>query len=419
GGTTGSPKLALHTHGNQVFTAWASVQLQGIRAADKVINGYPLFHVAGVLPGSLASLSAGVETLIPTTQLFRNRDIIRHYWRLVERYQTTVVSAVPTVLAAIAAVPLEGADITSINFCRTGAAILPPELQERFKTLFGLQIKESLGMTEMAGISTITPRGVQAPAGCVGFPLPYCRYKIVAIDDTGAPTERELPTGEVGMALVKSPNVFPGYLNQGATSSAFTQDGWLISGDLAFLDAEGRLNLAGRAKDLIIRSGHNIDPQMIENALDTHPSVDLCAAVGAPDAIAGELPVAFVTLKPGCAASEEELMRFAAKTVDEPPARPKSITVLDTMPQTNVGKIFKPELRRLAAIATVQNRIIKMLQTFGATAAATVSAHSGPRGTIVVHVSVKLDSEKIGTLRSEINKLPIEVCVENAPVDPI
>ena len=98
GGTTGSPKLAIHTHGNQVFTAWASVQLQGISQKDITINGYPLFHVAGALPGSLASLSAGVEIIIPTTGLMRNREIVRNYWKLVEYHKITVVSAVPTSL---------------------------------------------------------------------------------------------------------------------------------------------------------------------------------------------------------------------------------------------------------------------------------------------------------------------------------
>ena len=168
GGTTGAPKLARHSHGAQVFTAWGCVQMQGMTPHDVGINGFPLFHVAGVLPGSLAALSAGVETIIPTTGLFRNRQVVTNYWRLVERYRCTYVSAVPTVLAALANVPLAGADISTLGYCRTGAAILAPELAARFERLFGLHIHESLGMTEMAGISTITPPGVNAPAGCVG-----------------------------------------------------------------------------------------------------------------------------------------------------------------------------------------------------------------------------------------------------------
>ncbi|MBC7393238.1 MAG: AMP-binding protein, partial [Variovorax sp.] len=159
GGTTGAPKLARHSHGAQVFTAWACVQLTGVTHTDVTINGYPLFHVAGVLPASLASLSAGVESIIPTTSLLRNKTVLANYWRLVDRYRPTSLSAVPTVLAALANVPLNGADLSSIRYCRTGAAVLAPELAARFKRLFGLHVHESLGMTEMAGISTITPPG--------------------------------------------------------------------------------------------------------------------------------------------------------------------------------------------------------------------------------------------------------------------
>jgi fatty-acyl-CoA synthase len=287
-----------------------------------VINGYPLFHVAGVLPGSLAALSAGMETVIPTPALLRNREVIRNYWRLVEKYRPTSLTAVPTVLAALADVPLAGADISSIRYCRTGAAPLSPELAERFEQLFGLHVHESLGMTETAGISTITPPGVVGPAGCVGFPLPYARLRIVALGPDGAATDRDLPPGEQGMVLFKSPNVFSGFLDPKDNEQAFTADGWLVTGDVGWLDDQGRLHLSGRSKDLIIRGGHNIDPKVIEDALAAHPAVQFCAAVGAPDAYAGELPVAFVTLRPGASVTEAELLAFAAERVDErPPAR--------------------------------------------------------------------------------------------------
>ncbi|MDB5929439.1 MAG: AMP-dependent synthetase and ligase [Polaromonas sp.] len=249
GGTTGAPKLARHSHRAQVFTAWASVQLQGLQASDTTINGYPLFHVAGVLPASLASLSAGVEVIIPTTALMRNKAVLANYWRLVEAYRPTSLSAVPTVLAALANVPLDGADISSIRYCRTGAAVLAPELQARFKRLFGLHVHESLGMTEMAGISTITPPGVEGPAGCVGFRLPYTELRIVALDAHGNASDQDLPPGEQGMVLFKSPNVFSGFLDPADDAKAFTADGWLATGDLGWLDGQGRLNLSGRSKD--------------------------------------------------------------------------------------------------------------------------------------------------------------------------
>ena len=351
GGTTGAPKLARHSHGAQVFTAWVCVQLQGTRADDVVLNGYPLFHVAGVLPGSLTSFAAGSEVVMPTTALFRNREVIANYWRLVARYRATAVSAVPTVLAALANVSVGDADISTLRYCRTGAAPMSPDLAARFETQFGLHVHESLGMTEMAGISTITPPGVNAPVGCVGFRLPHTQMRVVALDENGNPTNRDMPNGEQGMVIFKSPNLFSGFVDANDNQHAFTADGWLATGDLGWLDDQGRLNLSGRSKDLIIRGGHNIDPKVIEDAMAGHPAVQHCAAVGQPDAYAGELPVLFVTLKPGAQASEDELLAYVRERVDEPPARPKSVTVLPSMPMTLVGKIFKPELRQLAAKA--------------------------------------------------------------------
>jgi len=415
GGTTGAPKLARHSHGAQVFTAWASVQLQGLTPADITFNGYPLFHVAGVLPGALTAFAAGAETIIPTTALYRNKDVIANYWRLVEKYRPTVLSAVPTVLAALANVPLAGADVSSIRYCRTGAAILPPELAARFKRLFGLHVHESLGMTEMAGISTITPPGVQGPAGCVGFRLPYSQLRIVALDAQGNASDREVPRGEQGMVLFKSPNLFSGFVDPAENAKAFTADGWLASGDLGWLDEQGRLNLSGRSKDLIIRSGHNIDPKTIEDALGAHPAVQMCAAVGAPDAYAGELPVAFVTLVPGATASEEELLAFVADRVDEAPAKPKSITILTSLPMTNVGKIYKPELRQMAARQVATAMAAQIASGLGLPASAHPRVQADGEQALVVNV----DREAAGAqaallhekLQQALGRLPVKLRV--------
>jgi fatty-acyl-CoA synthase len=348
GGTTGAPKLAKHSHAAQVFTAWVCVQMQGALPSDVVINGYPLFHVAGVLPGSLAALSAGVETIIPTSTLMRNKEVLANYWRIVEKYRCTVVSAVPTVLAALSNVALDGADISSVRYCRTGAAALPAELSARYKRLFGLHVHESFGMTEMAGITTITPPGSSGPAGSVGFRIPYSQMRIVKIDPYGNASDEDVAVGEVGIVLFKAPNLFGGFLTESDTRAAFTADGWLITGDLGWVDDQERLNLTGRSKDLIIRGGHNIDPKVIEDALGAHPAVQMCAAVGLQDAYAGELPVVFATLVPGKIATEKELLEFTFNGVDEPAAKPKFLKILDALPMTNVGKIYKPDLREMA-----------------------------------------------------------------------
>ncbi|RSZ43921.1 MULTISPECIES: acyl-CoA synthetase [unclassified Variovorax] len=400
GGTTGAPKLARHSHGAQVFTAWASVQVAGMNENGISINGYPLFHVAGVLPASLSSLSAGVEVIIPTPSLLRNKEVLANYWKLVAKYRPTSLSAVPTVLAALANVPLDGADISSITYCRTGAAVLAPELAARFERLFGLHVHESLGMTEMAGISTITPPGVNGPAGCVGFRLPYMQMRVVALDENGNASDREMPRGEQGMVLFKSPNVFSGFVDPADNAKAFTADGWLATGDLGWIDEEERLNLTGRSKDLIIRSGHNIDPKTIEDALGAHPAVQLCAAVGAPDAYAGELPVIFATLVPGASATEEELLAFTSARVDEAPARPKWVSVIATMPMTNVGKIYKPELRAMAALQVVNAAVAEACTGLGVPEAARPVAKTEGESL----VRVQIDGAAAGALAAPLQE---------------
>ncbi|WP_427306060.1 AMP-binding protein [Cupriavidus sp. H39] len=362
GGTTGSPKLAAQTHGAQVYTAWASVQMQGLTSNDRTINGYPLFNVAGVLPGSLACFSAGAEVIIPTKELFRNKDVIANFWRLADHYRPTIMSAVPTVLSALSDIDLGGADISSIRYFRTGAAPLSEETARRFKKHTGLHVHESLGMTEMTGISTISPPGVHASVGHVGFRTPHAYIRIGKLDANSNLTPDEAAPGETGMVLFKSPNLFAGYLGQIDRKSYFTDDGWLISGDLGSLCPNGLLKLHGRSKDLIIRSGHNIDPQVIEQALERHPAVKACAAVGAPDPYAGKVPVAFVTLKEGHIADAESLRDFAARHVDEPPARPKYVEIVCALPTTNVGKVFKPELRGMTKQRYLEKELATIMQ---------------------------------------------------------
>ncbi|WP_210546650.1 acyl-CoA synthetase [Rhodoferax sp. PAMC 29310] len=415
GGTTGAPKLARHSHGSQVFTAWACVMMQGVQPTDVGINGYPLFHVAGVLPGSLTALAAGAETVIPTTALMRNRDVLANYWHLVEKYRATSVSGVPTVLAALSNVPRGAADISSVRYCRTGAAPMPAELGLRFERQFGIHVHESFGMTEMAGISTVTPPGVVGPAGCVGFAPPYVRMRVVALDASGGATNTDMPAGEQGMVLFQSPNVFPGFLDPVDTAHAFTPEGWLATGDLGWLDSEGRLNLSGRAKDLIIRGGHNIDPKTIEDALSAHPAVQLCAAVGAPDAYAGELPVMFATLVPGARATEAELLDFVATRVDEAPARPKAVTILATMPMTNVGKIFKPDLRQLATQAVVVALVEQVYRDQSITGEPAVIVEIDPQHGVRVSIPTDLAGERFAVMHAAVKdalaRLPVKVAL--------
>ena len=417
GGTTGSPKLAAQTHGAQVYTAWASVQMQGLTSSDRTINGYPLFHVAGVLPGSLACFSAGAEVIIPTTDLFRNKDVIVNFWRLTDHHKPTIMSAVPTVLSALSDIDLAGADISSIRYVRTGAAPLREETARRFKERTGLHVHESLGMTEMTGISTITPPGVHANVGHVGFRTPHARIRIGKMDANGDLTPDEAAPGETGMVLFKSPNLFAGYLGQIERRSYFADDGWLISGDLGSLTPDGLLKLQGRSKDLIIRSGHNIDPQVIEQALERHPAVKACAAVGAPDPYAGEVPVAFGALKEGQAADAESLRDFAARYVDEPPARPKYVEIVPALPTTNVGKVFKPELRDIAKKRYLEKVLATIMQSKPQPPSPWPQVHfDETRGFVLLDPQGCLSEADLQALKHQVQFIGARIRIEDAEI---
>lgn len=353
GGTTGSPKVAMLTHANQVHTALATAQMQQITQADRMLGSGPMYHVAAVLVGALTCLSVGAEVIVPSSTLMRNPAVVRNYWRLVARLKPTILTMVPTLWSSVCDVPRDGADLSSIRYCRTGAAPLPHATASRLEREFGLRLNETYGMTETGGASCMVPPGMEVPPGCVGLPLPGVQLRVARVDPNGQPSAEDAPAGEAGMLLFQGPNVFAGYLDEASTRDAFTAGGWLISGDLGRLDEGGRVHLVGRAKDIIVRSGHNIDPRGVEEQLRAHPAVSECAVVGAPDAYAGEVPVAFVTLRPGLHASEAQLRDFAAARVDEAPARPRRVTVLDSLPLTNVGKVYKPALRQRAAVAVV------------------------------------------------------------------
>ena len=408
GGTTGAPKLARHTHGGQAYTCWASVQVRDVRPEDVSINGSPQFHVAGTLAGGLPSLAVGMHQVVPTTLLFRNPEVIRNYWKIIDHFKVTNTGGVPTVLAAVTQVPIGDANISSLRYCGTGAAILPPELAARWERLTGHKIHETLGMTETSGVSTTTPLGASGPAGSCGFRLPHMQMRIVGMDEHGQPTAEDVAPGEPGIVLYKAPNVFAGYLNPKDNDKAFTPDGWLITGDMGFMDAQERLQLSGRSKDLIIRSGHNIDPKVIEDALGSHPAVQFAAAVGAPDAYAGELPVAFAVLREGLHATAVELMSHTAERVDEPPARPKRVFVIEALPMTNVGKIYKPALRAMAAQAVAEQIVEDICTDHGVPHTGRPEVQCTEAEGLVVRVPAQVSDAAAEALRAALAELPIK-----------
>ena len=352
GGTTGVPKLAAHTHDGQLTAAFGCAALMNLAPADIVTGTLPMFHVAGTILLGISTFLAGSELVLMSPSGLRNPAMVRNFWRICERHGVTLAGGVPTSIGAIAEIPLDGADISSIRAGLTGASSLPGAVRERFEAVTGKKLNEIYGMTEASGLIACNPFEGEGGAGSVGLRFPYTSMTVRRLEDDGSLGE-VCDVGEIGVLVVGGPTVSPGYRNPDQNAGTFV-DGALNSGDLAYTDADGRIYIAGRSKDLIIRSGHNIDPLMIENTMQRHPAVAAAAAVGMPDAYAGELPICYVELRPDATATEDELRAFAEAEISERPAWPKYIQIVDSIPMTAVGKIFKPALRRSAVERTVQ-----------------------------------------------------------------
>ena len=347
GGTTGMPKLAVRSHENDLYCAWVTAQFAHFEEDSSMVCALPLFHVGGAIICSLAPLLSGCGIIMPSAVGLRHPNALGRHWRMIEKYRPTHVGAVPTSLAALLDVPVDGADLSSIKHVLTGGALLPLEVERTWKERFDTKISQIYGMTEAGVTIAAAPVYYQAPLGSAGLRLPYGSFKIVE-----NPRDRpflECPPGHKGSIIFKSPGVFDGYLDPTQSGAVLADDGWLNTGDLGYVDEQGHLFISGRSKDLIIRGAHNIDPALIEEELVAHPAVALAAAVGKPDTYAGELPVAFVTLCPGAETTPEGLSDWVKERIAERPAFPKEIHILDEMPMTAVGKIFKPKLRQMLA----------------------------------------------------------------------
>ena len=375
GGTTGVPKLVAHTHRSQLVSAFGGAAMCGYTSDDIMTATLPLFHVAGTMVGGLSAFMAGVELVVMSPSGLRNPAIVEGFWRLVAQHNITVVGGVPTALGAVLQVPVGDNDISAVRTGLTGAALLPPAVGTRFKNVTGCHLYEILGMTESSGLVSIDPLCGPGSVGSVGWALPYTQVEILRLNEDGSLGE-PCATDEIGVIIIQGDHISPGYLDPKHNDGVF-DTGRLNSGDLGYKDAQGRIYIAGRSKDLIIRSGHNIDPAMIENAMATHPAVALAAAVGMPDVYAGELPVCFVELLPGADVSVEDLHQHAQSVIDERPAWPKLIQTIDIIPLTTVGKIFKPSLRCIVA----KQKVLELVQKeFGITNAEVEVVAGGCRG---------------------------------------
>ncbi|MGW4529643.1 acyl-CoA synthetase [Nocardia sp. NPDC004340] len=346
GGTTGTPKVAPQTHANQVYVAWALAQHALFAGESVMLAGLPLFHVNAVHITALAPFYSGRSTVSLGPLGYRDRAAMADFWRIVERYGITGFSAVPTVYAGLPAVP-DGVDISSLRAGIVGAAPLPSRVRADFESATGIPMLEGYGLTEGTCVSVLAPVTGNRP-DAVGLRLPYQRIKAVHVDDDGLPGADCAP-GEPGVLAIQGPNVFPGYLRAGPAGAepdpaGIVVDGWLITGDLGRVDAAGFVTLTGRARDVIIRGGHNIDPRLVEESLLEHPDIVAAAVVPRPDAYAGEVPAAYVVLRSEATTPPTELLAWAAAHAPEPAAAPKFVDRIAAIPLTAVGKVHKVPL---------------------------------------------------------------------------
>lgn len=354
GGTTGAPKLAAHTHANEVADAWMLAASSLFDEETAVFAALPLFHVNALVVTLLAPLFKGQAVVWAGPLGYRDPALFGAFWKIVEHYRIAAMSAVPTVYAVLAQVPID-ANISSLRFPMVGASPLPAAVRDNFQAHTGIILVEGYGLTEATCASARSFPDASRP-GSVGQRLPYQQVRVVAADGTW----EDRPVGETGVLAINGPTVFPGYVidrdENGHVLDGLGKvvDGWLDSGDLARLDEDGFVYLAGRAKDLIIRGGHNIDPAIIEDTLLAHPQVTAASAVGRPDVHAGEVPVAYVTLAPGAIVTEDDLRDWASDQVPDRTAAPKTVTILDELPVTAVGKLYKLALRKDAVRAELR-----------------------------------------------------------------
>ena len=344
GGTTGLPKLAQHTQHMRVAQTVTTGMLINYNEQDCVAVGLPMFHVAGSIINGLIPLYRGARLLLLSPGGFRDKDVIAQFWKLVERHGVTTSVVVPTVLSTLLSSPVDGADLSSLRSIVAGGAGVPTQLLSATKELIGLEVSQGFGMTELAGIGMLQINPAPEDRGSSGIRGPYVEVKIATQQSDGS-LFGEAATNQIGTLCIKGPCVMPGYAGGRAQAETFTDDGWFNTGDLARMDADGNVWITGRSKDLIIRGGHNIDAMIIEEALHAHPAVQLAAAVGKPDEYAGELPVAYVQLKLGCAADADELAAFAKQRIVERAAAPTEIILVQEIPKTGIDKVFKPALR--------------------------------------------------------------------------
>jgi long-chain acyl-CoA synthetase len=336
GGTTGVSKGVMLTHYNLVADAlmtraWFSKCEDG---KERVLAVLPLFHVYAMTNCLNFSIVSGA------TQILLPRFDLDQVLQAINDYAPTIFPGSPTMYVAINNHPrVKEYNISSIKSCISGSAPLPVEVAQRFEQLTGGRLVEGYGLSEASPVTHCNPMDGRARAGSIGLSFPDTLTKIMD-SDTGT---RELPTSEVGELVIKGPQVMLGYWNRPQVTASTLRDGWLYTGDIAKMDKDGFVYIVDRKKDMIIAGGFNIYPREVEEVLYEHPAVFEAAVVGVPDPYRGETVKAYVVLRPGAKATQEEIIAFCREKISAFKA-PRQVEFKEALPKTAVGKILRRQL---------------------------------------------------------------------------
>jgi long-chain acyl-CoA synthetase len=342
-GTTGDPKGAMNTHGNVVFNACVFREWMSLTPQDVVLGGAPLFHITGLIA------HIAVAMLVPMPIVLGYRFEPATIIGLAERYRCTFTVMAITAFTALANAPsVAEADLSSLTKAYSGGAPIAPSVVERFEREVGPYIHNVYGLTETTSPSHAVPFGRRAPvdpaSGALSIGVPVCNAVVRILDDSG----QELPPGEVGEIATSGPMVVPGYWNKPDATERTLPGGELRTGDVGFMDRDGWFYLVDRKKDMIVASGYKVWPREVEDTLVRHPAVREAAVIGVPDAYRGETVWAYVSLRPGTAATPEELTEFCRAELAAY-KYPRRIEILPELPKTPTGKLLRRDLRDRAA----------------------------------------------------------------------
>ena len=336
-GTTGKPKGCLLTHGNLVANARQISEWLHFTENDRLLTIMPLFHMNAVSVTTMSALYAGGSTVVSP------KFSASKFWNVISDYQITSFGSVATMLSMLLntypdGVP-EGLKTEQVRFAMCGSAPVPAEVMKKFEETFHCPVIEGYGLSESTCRSTFNPPDERRRAGSCGMPIGN-EMKVVDDDDNA------VPDGELGEIVLRGENILKGYFkNPEATERAF-RGGWFHTGDVGYRDKDGFYYIVDRKTDMIIRGGENIYPREIDEVLYKHPAVAAAATIGVPDQLYGEEVAAFIVLKDGMAATDEELIAHCKAELADYKC-PKSVRIVKDIPKGPTGKLLKRELGRI------------------------------------------------------------------------